>query len=214
MPIEVQGLDRLVQKFNEFKFSGKKAASRFLRMVGEESVILLEMNSPKRTGEFSKSWSIISQGADYIDVGTSDPELYGYITQGTSPHIIRPRNKSVLRFEIGGQEIFTTLVQHPGTKPNTLLLEVGNQINKIILERLEQSLAENHEFFRDLPGGKGRRFQQVGRTSAGFKGGVSFAGRATLIRPGTGRKQLKRRLSLRRRRGKTVNPSRKDVYLG
>ena len=67
--------------------------------------------------------------------------------------------------------------------------------------------------FKDLPGGKGRRFQQVGRTSAGFKGGVSFAGRASLIRAGTGRRQLKRRLSLRRRRGKSVNPARKDVKL-
>jgi hypothetical protein len=40
------------------------------------------------------------------------------------------------------------------------------------------------------------------------------AGRATLVRAGTGRRQLKRRLSLRRRRGRSVNPSRKDVKVG
>ena len=62
-------------------------------------------------------------------------------------------------------------------------------------------MAENHPYFVKLAGGKGRKFQQVGRTSAGFKGGVSFAGRSTLVRAGTGRRQLKRRLSLRRRRG-------------
>lgn len=214
MPVEIVGLDRLIQKFNEFKFAGPKAANRFLRMIGEEAIFLLETNSPKRTGQFSKSWSVIGQGKDFIDIGTSDPELYGFITQGTSPHIIRPVRANVLHFKIGGDDIFTTLVRHPGTKPNTLLLQVGNQINRIILERLEQALSENHEFFKNLPGGKGRRFQQVGRTSAGFKGGISFAGRSTLIRPGTGRKQLKRRLSLRRRRGRTINPSRKDVLLG
>ena len=214
MPIEVKGLDRLIQKFNEFKFAGPKAANRFLRMIGEEAIFLLETNSPKDTGKFSKSWSVIGQGKDFIDIGTNDPELYGFITQGTQPHTIRPVNANVLHFKIGGEEIFTTLVRHPGTKPNRLLVDVGRQINKIIIQTLEQALAENHEFFKNLPGGKGRRFQQVGRTSAGFSGGISFAGRSTLIRPGTGRKQLKRRLSLRRRRGKSINPSRKDVYLG
>jgi hypothetical protein len=82
------------------------------------------------------------------------------------------------------------------------------------MARLEAALAESHRWFAKLPGGKNRRFQQVGRTSAGFKGGTSFAGRATLVRVGTGRRQLKRRLSLRRRRGKSVNPARKDVRVG
>jgi hypothetical protein len=35
-----------------------------------------------------------------------------------------------------------------------------------------------------------------------------------LVRAGTGRRQLKRRLSLRRRRGRSVNPARKDVKVG
>ena len=98
--------------------------------------------------------------------------------------------------------------------PRNFVAEINQQINNMAMARLEQALAENHRYFRNLPGGKGRRFQQVGRTSAGFKGGVSFAGRASLIRAGTGRRQLKRRLSLRRRRGRSVNPARKDVKLG
>ena len=35
-----------------------------------------------------------------------------------------------------------------------------------------------------------------------------------LVRAGTGRRQLKRRLSLRRRRGKSIRPARKDVKVG
>lgn len=214
MPIEVKGLDRLIYKFNQFKFAGPRSAKRFLRMVGDEAIFLLELNSPKDTGEFSKSWGVVAQGDDFIDIGTSNPELYGYITQGTSPHIIRPVRANVLHFKIGGQEIFTTTVNHPGTKPNRLLIDVGKQINKIIMQTLEQALSENHEFFARLPGGKGRRFQQVGRTSAGFRGGISFAGRSTLTRPGYGGKVYKRRIFLRRRRGRSINPSRKDIKLG
>lgn len=214
MPIEVKGLGKLISDFQKFDFAGKKAGARFLRMIGDDAVFLLELNSPKDTGEFAKSWKVLSQGTNYVDVGTSDPQLYNWITRGTAPHIIRPKNADYLRFEIGGKEIFTTIVNHPGTKPNRTLLEVGRQINKIILERLEQALAESHEFFKDLPGGKGRRFQQVGRTSAGFSGGISFAGRSTITRPGYGGKVFKRRLFLRRPRGRTINPSRKDVKLG
>ena len=97
--------------------------------------------------------------------------------------------------------------------PHNFVKIVSNTIDLIVLQVLQEALADNHRWFK-LKGGKGRRFQQVGRTSAGFKGGVSFAGRATMVRAGTGRRQLKRRLSLRRRRGSSVNPSRKDVKLG
>jgi hypothetical protein len=98
--------------------------------------------------------------------------------------------------------------------PRNFVAEINTRVDRMVMARLQQALAENHRWFAKLPGGKGRRFQQVGRTSAGFKGGTSFAGRATMIRPGTGRRQLKRRLSLRRRRGKSINPARKDVKLG
>ena len=88
-------------------------------------------------------------------------------------------------------------------------------------KRLKTTLADSkgrNEELRDgvttVPGGKNRKMQQVGRTSAGFKGGVSFAGRSTLVRAGTGRRQLKRRLSLRRRRGHGMNPKEKKVNLG
>ena len=97
--------------------------------------------------------------------------------------------------------------------PRNFVAEINQQVDNMVMNRLELALSENHRYFKDLPGGKNRRFQQVGRTSAGFKGGVSFASRSSLVRAGTGRRQLKRRLSLRRRRGKSVNPARKDVKL-
>lgn len=47
-----------------------------------------------------------------------DPEYAGYVAHGTRPHEIRPRNARVLRFEIGGEVIYATKVNHPGTQPN------------------------------------------------------------------------------------------------
>jgi hypothetical protein len=49
-------------------------------------------------------------------------DYLGYVLAGTSPHLIRPRNRQVLRFMAGGAIVFTTLVRHPGTAPNNFML--------------------------------------------------------------------------------------------
>lgn len=67
---------------------------------------------------------------------------------GTNPHIIKPKNKTVLKFEVGriarlsGKKkgktiVFTKEVKHPGTRPNpfirtTLRTQLGRIIRKEI----------------------------------------------------------------------------------
>jgi hypothetical protein len=41
--------------------------------------------------------------------------------QGTRPHIITPTRSQVMVFNKGGRVIYTTRVNHPGTKPNRYL---------------------------------------------------------------------------------------------
>ncbi|WP_411092327.1 hypothetical protein [Streptomyces sp. 049-1] len=43
------------------------------------------------------------------------------VLDGTRPHLIRPRRRQYLRFEVGGDVVFTKLVRHPGTQPNNFL---------------------------------------------------------------------------------------------
>jgi hypothetical protein len=181
MPIEVVGLKKIQRELNEFNFRVPNIKSRFLDMIGVEALELLRINTPRDTGALADSW-VLQKSANEIIIANDQQDLISFITFGTIRH-----------------------------RPNPFVSVINRQVDNMILARLELALGENHRYFRDLPGGKNRRFQQVGRTSAGFKGGVSFAGRSSLVRVGTGRRQLKRRLSLRRRRGKSVNPSRKDV---
>ncbi|MFD0783839.1 hypothetical protein ACFQZ8_07915 [Micromonospora azadirachtae] len=48
---------------------------------------------------------------------------------GTGAHVIRPRRPGgMLRFETGGQVVFTTLVNHPGTRPQPWLREAMEEV--------------------------------------------------------------------------------------
>ena len=185
MPIEVKGLDKIEKSLRDFNFRVPNIKSRFLDMIGIEALDLLKMNTPRDTGLLADSWQLQKSGKEKI---------------------IANDQQDLLSLHLFGS------IHHP--MPRNFVAQISDVIDSAVLDTLQKALAENHRWFKKLPGGKGRKFQQVGRTSAGFKGGVSFAGRSTLVRAGTGRRQLKRRLSLRRRRGKSINPSRKDVKLG
>lgn len=51
----------------------------------------------------------------------SDVEYADMVHGGTRPHVIRPRNKQVLRFRVGGKVVFAKLVHHPGTRARPFL---------------------------------------------------------------------------------------------
>ena len=184
MGIETRGLDELQKQFNKFNFMGSNVKYRFLEMIGIESLQLLKLNTPVDTGALRDGW-ILQQSENEVNVMNDQQDLLEFITLGTIRHI-----------------------------PNPFIQRINHQIDNMVMARLEAAMAQSHQWFAKLPGGKNRKFQQVGRTSAGFKGGTSFAGRSTLVRAGTGRRQLKRRLSLRRRRGGQLNPKEKNVRLG
>ncbi len=184
---EVKGLREIQKGFHKFSFTQKNAKEQYLTMIGNSAIEMLRVNTPRDTGQLADSWMVTSRGIDYIDIGVPDEQfdILSFVSEGTQFQIAQP-----------------------------FLSFVGRAINQLIIDTLEFNLARSHPYFRKLPGGKQRKRQQVGRTSAGFAGGTSFAGRSKIIRPGTGRRQLKRRLSLRRRRGASINQSRKDVKMG
>lgn len=72
----------------------------------------------------------------------------GILTHNTPPHIIRPKNKKALRFEVGRKArlegngkgkniVFAKEVKHPGTRPNPFIRNtIQNKIKGIILDEL------------------------------------------------------------------------------
>jgi len=77
------------------------------------------MNAPVRTGAYRASIMKRVRGLD-AQVGPTVP-YWVYVEKGTRPHMIFPVNASVLHFTVGGQDVFTRYVFHPGTKPNPVV---------------------------------------------------------------------------------------------
>lgn len=51
----------------------------------------------------------------------SDVEYADMVHGGTRPHIIRPRNRQYLRFQVGGRTVYAKVVHHPGTRARPFL---------------------------------------------------------------------------------------------
>lgn len=67
-------------------------------------------------GKASRTWTLrpqftVSSNVDYAPM----------VHDGTRPHIIRPRTKQVLKFNVGGQVVFAKVVHHPGTRARPFL---------------------------------------------------------------------------------------------
>jgi len=82
--------------------------------------------TPVRSGLMRQSWYVTSQGDLESSISNRAP-YFLYFIEGTSPHQIRPRFSTVLRFQSGGDAVFAKLVNHPGTKPNNVLDQVKTE---------------------------------------------------------------------------------------
>ena len=58
----------------------------------------------------------VEVGLGTVTVST-DNAIYGYVNNGTKPHLITPRRGKVLRFSGGSGTLYRPRVAHPGTKP-------------------------------------------------------------------------------------------------
>ena len=100
--------------------------NQILREAGAVFVPALKANTPVKTRKLRNSTVFQIKGMDTdmrLEVRqgakTASGEFYGHFVRGgTRPHMIRPKNKKALMFEIGGKVVFAKSVKHPGTAPN------------------------------------------------------------------------------------------------
>lgn len=102
----------------------RRRGGRAYRKLAERTERVADIaaaEAPGRMGEFV-SWDIEDGPRGLQGVIICDHHAVLFVLNGTRPHLIRPRRKKgVLRFEVGGDVVFTRLVRHPGTRPNNFM---------------------------------------------------------------------------------------------
>jgi hypothetical protein len=76
-----------------------------------------------KTGALRKNISgrhLGNSTGQYVTIGADRPYALMH-HEGTKPHVITPQNGKFLHFRAGTRSVYTTMVFHPGTKPNPYL---------------------------------------------------------------------------------------------
>ena len=65
-----------------------------------------------------------------------------FVHWGTKPHVIRPKNKKVLRWAAGGRFHFAKQVNHPGTKADPWFTRAAAMVPSIFKAEVERRIAQ------------------------------------------------------------------------
>jgi hypothetical protein len=95
-------------------------AHRRMSARTERVARIAEAEAPGSMGQYI-DWKITEGPRGLQGVITCDHPAVRFVLDGTRPHLIRPRRARALRFEVGGDVVYTKLVRHPGTRPNPFL---------------------------------------------------------------------------------------------
>lgn len=113
--------------------SPRGPVGRYLRTKGRRIVAAARAQAGFRTGALRASIHmrhLRDPRGQYLKIGSSLPYALMH-HEGTKPHLIVPKKRSMLRFysKKSNQLVFTHLVRHPGTKPNRYLSDNLKLIN-------------------------------------------------------------------------------------
>ena len=60
-----------------------------------------------------------------------------FVHWGTKPHVIKPKNRKVLRWPSGGEFVFARAVNHPGSKPDKWIERAAAQVPRIFNDHIQ-----------------------------------------------------------------------------
>ena len=99
------------------------SVGKHLKKRGRLIVAMARRQVGVDTGELRASITMIHERVSrgqQLKIGSSLGHALAH-HEGTSPHIITPKDAGFLRFSSGGRVIYTHKVNHPGTRPNRYL---------------------------------------------------------------------------------------------
>lgn len=110
LTIDTSGWDKTVKAF-------PNVIAKAIQMTALELNANIAKEAPKKKGRLAGSW-LATLLNPLVWVINSNVIYRWMVNDGTPPHEIRPMNAKCLHFIVGGDEVFCTLVNHPGTEAN------------------------------------------------------------------------------------------------
>lgn len=99
--------------------------------------------APYKSGDTQASVDVINFTAGTAQLGATavatTPQAK-WTDEGTEAHTIRPRNKKLLRFRVGGRIVFAKVVHHPGNEGTRWFSNTGPREWSGALQRAYQRL--------------------------------------------------------------------------
>lgn len=127
-------------------------------MEGTAKAIKVDLLVTAQTWTHKPTFTIERPG-DYERVISTGSKIYGYVSEGTRPHIIRPRNAQRLAFQTGykaktspnviasrpggkfGPTVYSREVKHPGTQARNFTKAIGKKWGREFPRTLQRAIA-------------------------------------------------------------------------
>ena len=176
MPVKVIGADRVAEEFNRLRYTVYKTQEAVLALVSSNTLSLLRQNTPKDTGELSRSWFEKMKTRTSVRIGVTPDQ-----------------DKKLIYI------VFGTRYIQPNDFISPVLIVIGENIENIMRSNLKAS----HPYLSNIQGGISRGGVDTPSNIVGLTGTKFMArrgrGRSFLGVPRSGLKRLSRRVGLRRK---------------
>lgn len=195
--------DHLYVTLDQFVTKNQAFVSDALFQLGNTLLNLIKERVPVDTGQYINSWRILNQNANTITVGsTADPALFIILEfSGARPHKIE--GNPILHFELGGQEVFVTSVNHPGMKPQPHLRPAIEELKKMAKGIIYRTMAR-HFTLLEREGAKfgetevrARGTSNIGRSSIDVTPNIGRGTKGRIHAQLTSRKTFRKRIRIK-----------------
>lgn len=96
--------------------------------------------APVDTGNLKGSISTEIAGDGLSAEVTANADYAAHVEYGTAPHVIRPRNASMLAFKVGGVTVFAKEVNHPGTAAQPFMTPAAEEVRPSFIAAVKQAV--------------------------------------------------------------------------
>lgn len=176
MPVKVIGADRVAEEFNRLSGAINKSQLEFINTIATQTVSLLKQNTPKDTGELSRSWYEKMRTRTSVRIGVTPDQ-----------------DKKLIYI------VFGTRYIQPNDFISPVLIVIGENIENIMRSNLKYS----HPYLSNIRGGGSRGGIETPSNIVGLTGTKFMArrrrGKSFLGVPRSGLKRFNRRIGLRRK---------------